>query len=369
MEFKAPKKDLQKVMTSVQGVVERSPARYILLNVRIIAQDDRIHIYASDGKVSLRDSCAGTVIRPGEITVHARNFFDMLKLLNDDEVHFSLEENNWASVTCGRSLYHLPGLPAEEFPEWTPPPEDSGTVRLPGQTLSVLLEKSHFAVSDDETRPVLCGVYAYNEDGEVGFVSTDGHRLAYARSQSLDLPEEFSLIIPRKVTRELRRLLGETDEDVDLTVTETNQFYQIGSTTLSSRNIAGTYPNFKQVVPQDLKLVVRFGREAMIRLLRRVMLIHSSQTQGMVIDVLEGHMRAKADNPEMGDVKDEFDVEYTGDPFTVCYNPRYLLEILQVMETEEVLLKLAEPMGPGILMEGEERDPLLLFILMPMKLK
>lgn len=369
MEFKASKTAFLHAVSQIIGVIERTPARLILLNFKIIVQNGHVTIDGTDGKVFLRDSFEAETIRPGEITITARTLNDVLKVLPEGELHVSTDANNWVELAIERSKYRLPGLPAEEFPDMEPFPDQTPHT-IGGEALSLMLTKTHFAISEDETRPVLCGLYVEHENHETSFVSTDGHRLSYALSKAFDFGDAFNFIIPKKVVRELRRILGEFEGNVEFVITETHQFYRIGSLVMVAKNIAGKYPNFRQVIPKDFTTNVRFKRSAMQGLLRRVMLIQSPQTQGMTLNVVEGIMRATAENPELGDVNDEFEVEYEGKSFTVCYNPRYFIEILSALESEYVSLNLGEVMGPGVILEdSDDNDPRLLYILMPMKLR
>lgn len=375
LAFSAPRDEFIRVVTLALGVIERTPARLILLNFKLVAEKTEVgsglvRILATDGKLYLQDAMPANVTKAGEVTVTAKTLAEMLKALPEGEVEAAADENHWMTLTGGKSRFNLPGLPTDEFPSWEPWPEETATHTITNDAFSLMLAKTSFAISDDETRPVLCGLYLEHQESETNFVSTDGHRLAQASTKNLEFSDDFGLIIPKKASRELRRLLGEVSEDVEMAFTDTHQHYRIGGVTLYARNIAGNFPNYRQVVPQEFNTTVRFKRSDMLGLLKRVMLIQSAQSQGMVLNVVEGIMRATAENPELGDVHDEFEVDYAGEPFTVCYNPRYFTEILNVLETDNVSLNLSDTAGPGVILEDSEgNDPRLLYILMPMKLR
>lgn len=367
MKFNANKHDVLKAVGAVQSVVERTPARLILINLLLKAEDGQVTVGATDNKIFIRDTFPAEVLEPGELSANASDLLNTLKLLPEGTAESWMDEHLNLHLQVGRSKYRYNTLPTDEYPEWPVPPEDAQWFTIAGKDLANYLTRTAFAISEDETRPVLCGALFQHEGGKSSIVATDGHRLALAESTLYQFESNFSMIIPRKVVQQLRRLLGEYDGEVQFCTTSTHQFFRLDTCLVAAKNIAGTFPNFRNVFPREYTHTVTFQSDQIVSLLKRVMYFQSSTIQGMNLSVEPGTMEATAQNAEKGAVEDKMQVEYDGLPFEVCYNPRYFMEIISAAGSETLTLQLHDPLGPGVITIGGENDPELQYIIMPMR--
>ena len=191
--------------------------------------------------------------------------------------------------------------------------------------------------------------------------------LSYIKVPHAEELKELKLIIPKKVVKDLKRLLSDYQDEIRFYQDESYQYYQVGTCSLTAKNIEGDYPNFRQVIPKEFTKEIQFSRQSMESLLRRIMLVLGDQAMGMKLTVSPGKLTGHAESPEMGDVNDEFEVVYEGEAIDLSYNPKYLIDIIHIMETGQIILKLNDGEGPEVLYPIEGND--MHCIIMPMKLK
>jgi DNA polymerase-3 subunit beta len=362
MKFRISKEAFLDGLQKVQHVVSSRTTLPILSNVLIVAKDGRIQFTTTDLDVGITGSVEAQIDKEGATTLPARRLVSIVRELPTSEIEVSVDAKNHASIRSGPAFFKIIGLSEAEFP---PLPDFQGSkeFRIPQLVLRDGLRKTAYAISSDETRYVLNGIYASFRDGKMTLVATDGRRLAMVDSD-LEFPasHETDVIIPTKAVQELQRLLGETGE-VIVKLTANQVSFTIGDSLLASKLIEGNYPNYRQVIPGDALERVIISREALLETVRRVSLLASDKSNSVKLVFSENQIEVTANSPDVGEAQESMDVIYQGKPMQIAFNPEFLQAPLRALETADVYLDLIDEMSPGVLrIEGT-----FLYVLMPMR--
>ncbi len=363
MKFKITKEKILDGLQRVQNVVSTRTTLPILSNALLQAGKDGLSLTTTDLDVGVRCTVEADVAKPGATTLPARRLFSILKEVPAAEIEIEVDERNAASIRCGSSYYKIMGLPEEEFPPF-PKLEGGKTLKLAQATLRDMLRKTAYAVSNDETRYVLNGVYMTFKADKLTVVATDGRRLALIE-QDIELPKgaESELILPTKAVAELQRLL--TDKgDANLSVGENQIIIQLEGTTLVTKLIEGTYPNFRQVIPTETKERVTLERELFLGALHRASIMASEKSQSVKLNFAKNTLTITANTPEVGEAKETMSINYKGKELTIAFNPQYLMDPLRNLDADEIFLELTDELSPGVVKVNAP----FLYVLMPMRL-
>jgi len=370
MEVTVKREDLVRGLYLVQGVVERRTPQPILAHVLIEPTEGGIALVATDMEVGLRAVVPATLKKKAAVTVNARKLYEIARELTADELTLRSATQGWVEVVSGRSRFKVVSLEPRDFPELPFGQAKGGVpIRLATGTLREMIDKTLFAVSSDETRYNLSGVFVEAaEPGVLRFVATDGHRLALIDRSLTDVKLGRGVIMPRKGLVEVRKLLDETAEaEVTLLVGEKD--VQIATPTVAffMRLVEGEFPDYKQVIPGAARVRAQVNRDDFVAALRRTSLLASERSNGVKVTLERGTMELSASNPDLGEASEDLEVAYTGDPLSVGFNGRYLLEVLnQHAAGDTVELGLTDEVGPGVL-KGQQ-DPTYVYVIMPMRL-
>jgi len=362
MKFRISKEAFLDGLQKVQHVVSSRTTLPILSNVLIVAKDGRIQFTTTDLDVGITGSVEAQIDKEGATTLPAKRLVSIVRELPASEVEVSVDSKNHASMRCGPSFFKIIGLGEAEFPP-LPNFQDAKEFRIPQVVLRDGLRKTAYAISSDETRYVLNGIFASFRDGKMTLVATDGRRLAMVDSD-LEFPasHETDVIIPTKAVQELQRLLGETG-DVIVKLTDNQISFAIGDNLLASKLIEGNYPNYRQVIPGDALERVIISREALLDTVKRVSLLASDKSNSVKLVFSENQIEVTANSPDVGEAQEVMDVIYQGKPMQIAFNPEFLQAPLRNLETTDVYLDLIDEMSPGVLrIEGT-----FLYVLMPMR--
>ena len=362
MKFRISKEAFLDGLQKVQHVVSSRTTLPILSNVLIVAKDGRIQFTTTDLDVGITGSVEAQIDKEGATTLPARRLVSIVRELPTSEIEVSVDAKNHASIRSGPAYFKIIGLSDSEFP---PLPDFQGSkeFRIPQVVLRDGLRKTAYAISSDETRYVLNGIFASFHDGKMTLVATDGRRLAMVDSD-LEFPasHETDVIIPTKAVQELQRLLGDSGE-VIVKLTDNQVSFTIGDSLLASKLIEGNYPNYRQVIPGDALERVVISREALLETVRRVSLLASDKSNSVKLVFSENQIEVTANSPDVGEAQESMDVIYQGKPMQIAFNPEFLQAPLRALETTDVYLDLIDEMSPGVLrIEGT-----FLYVLMPMR--
>lgn len=374
MKLVIEKHDLQKGLGRLQAIVEKRNSMPILANVLLRASgkgvDGQLELAATDLEVGIRGSQNADVSKEGAVTVSARKFYDIVRELPNESVQLHATDNNYLEIRCGRSRFSLAGTDAEEYPN-LPEFSPGKLVKLQASVLSQMIERTIYAASVDETRYNLNGVYfeVLADEGKIRMVATDGHRLALVdRTVGSDLSDLASgVIIPRKGLAELKRLVDEEDADeVELGFEGNSGLARKGGVTLVMRLIEGEFPSYRQVIPEYIEKPFTLTSELFIRALRRVSLLSAERSRAIKLDLSEGTLLISSSNPDLGEASEELDFDYAGEPVSVGFNARYLLDALGALGAKEVKLGFRD--GNTAVEIRPIDDPDSIAIVMPMRI-
>jgi len=368
MEFSIDRGEFLQSLAPTQGVVERRNTLPILANVLLEAKKD-LSVAATDLEVHIRRHCIAKVKREGAATVGARKLHELVRELKPGEITIRALENQFLEVVSGRSRVKLVGLPATDFPAFPHgDAKEKATFTLPAETLATMIDRTLFAVSTDETRAHLGGIYLTSNSDALRFVGTDGHRLALVDQAVKEAqPIEKGIILPRKGLAELRRLLDGAEGNVEATVSPNALRVQQGSVELVMRLIDGEFPNYEQVIPKALKSKVVVDKNELLSALRRVSVVASDRARGVKLLIGEGQLTISASSPDFGEASEEIEVAYSGESLSVGFNSRYLTDVLAVLPDEQrVEIGLIDDASPGVI--RAEDDDSYSYVVMPMRL-
>lgn len=363
MKFSVTKEKLLECLQQVQNVVSTRTTLPILSNVLLQANGNEISLTTTDLDVGVRGSFEAEVEKGGATTLPARRLFTIIRELPSNEISFDIDGKNTASIRSGQSFFKILGLPEEEFPP-LPKFDDSKVVTIRQKDLRDGLRKTSYAISTDETRYVLNGVLFSFKDNKLTLVATDGRRLAMLDIE-LEFPRshEADIIVPTKAVTELQRLL--TDEgDVRVSVGSGQIAFDLNNTLLVSKLIEGNYPNYKQVIPAEMKERVTLERETFLNSLRRVSLLASDKSNSIKLNFSKNNIDITANTPEVGEAKESLAVVYKGREFSIAFNPEFLMAPLRNLAEDEIFLDLIDEMSPGVI---KIQSPFL-YVLMPMRI-
>ena len=328
-----------------------------------------LEIVVTDLEICMRNRIASLATEtPGTVTVNARKLYEVIKELPDPSVELRSMENHWVEIRSGRSQFHIAGLPAQDFPT-IPSMEDAVYRTVPERQLRRLLSLVDYAISTDETRYVLNGVFFEpKEGGRVRMVATDGHRLAMV---DRELPGDFKLkagvIIPRKGLFELKRLLDEAPEaEMQLGFAENSALFKKPGLSMVMRLIDGQFPDYQRVIPKESDRQLLINRGRFHDALKRIALLSSDKSNAVKLSLSENLLRITANNPEQEEAEEQVFVEYEGDVLEVGFNVSYLLDVTQVIEADSMSLTMADNNSSALIQDPNNNDSL--YVVMPMRL-
>ena len=357
---------LLKSLGHVQSVVERRNTIPILSNVLLEAREDgSLRLMATDLDLQVDESVPANVAQPGATTVSAHTFFEIVrKLPEGSQVELSAAEGKM-QVVAGRSRFNLSTLPRDDFPVIA---EGDLPTRfeLPAATLRQIIEKTRFAISSEETRYYLMGIFIHVIDDQMRAAATDGHRLArvtVARPEGAEgMPD---VIIPRKAVQELYRLLEELEGTVEISLSPTKIRFGLGSAILTSKLIDGTFPDYNRVIPTANDKLLKLDPKSFSAGVDRVSTIASEKTRAVKMSVDRDKVTLSVTSPENGVATEEIPADYGADGLEIGFNARYLLDILGEIDGDTVEVHLADAAAPTLLRENDKSNAL--YVLMPMR--
>ncbi len=375
MEFKIGVQELARALARSQGIVEKKSTMPILSHVLLEAKKgDQLHLSATDLDIAVSGEHKCEVLKDGALAVSAKHLYDIVKSLPEATVTLKKASNNYLELKSGPSEFRIVGLPAEDFPA-LPKFDKVQFVSVEAKTLLGLVDRTAFAVSSDETRYNLNGVFFEPASGVIRMVATDGHRLSLAEEKlEGDFKLKKGVILPKKGLYELRKLLSEVSDSGeekpcgDLGFVESSAIFRRPGVILVMRLIEGVFPDYRQVIPKAGEKVLTLGRQRFLETLRRVSLLSSDKAHAVKLDLAKGTLTVLSQNPDLGEAKEEVPVEYQGEPLKIGFNARYLIDVLQVLASDDVSLELADDLSPCIVRPAGEGAAQYTAVIMPMRI-
>jgi DNA polymerase-3 subunit beta len=368
MKLAISKEQLIQGLQAVQNIVSTRTTLPVLSNVLLRAEGKRLDLTATDLDVTISSAVEANVEKPGAVTLPAKKLFGIIKELPNPQIELEVDEKNSCRIMAGASYYKINGLAAEEFPP-LPKFAENRKITLPQDKLKSLLRKTSFAISTDESRFVLNGIFLSLKDHKVTLVATDGRRLALAEEE-VDIPSnsQGECIIPSKAINELNRLLG-TKNDVEIKFTDNQAAFSLAgengySTLIISKLIDGNYPNYRQVIPGEAKERITIVREELLQALRRAEIMTSEKSNSVKLNFGKNKLEITANTPEVGEAHESIAINYKGNEMAIAFNPTYMMDPLRNLDNDEVYIELIDELSPGVI---KINGPFL-YVLMPMRM-
>src|SRR5437899_2792452 len=352
MKFTIAKEQMMNGLQAVQNIVGSRTTLPILSNVLLRGADGKLELTATDLDVSISCVVNVDIKKPGAFTVPVKRLFGIVRELTASELEVDVDEKNGCKLTAGASYYKLNGLAAEDFPP-LPNFSEKKKIVLPQEKVKGMLRRTSFAVSTDETRYVLNGIFVSMREHKLTFVSTDGRRLALTEEEvELTLENEAEFIVPTKAINELNRLL-QTNGEVDIKYTENQASFQLkdekgSSVLLITKLVEGNYPNYKQVIPAEASERVGLVREELLQALRRAEIMTSEKSNSVKLAFTKNNLTITANTPEVGEGRESLAVNYKGKDLSIAFNPGYLMDPLKALDNDEVFLELTDELSHGV---------------------
>jgi DNA polymerase-3 subunit beta len=362
---------LMKALGHVQSAVERRNTIPILSNVLLSAERDKLTFSATDLDMEIIDEALAQVDQTGQITAPAHTLYEIVRKLPEGaDVSLSFTgEDPRLTVQAGRSRFNLPVLPAGDFPVMS---SDglSGPIGVDVNELIRLIDKTRFAISTEETRYYLNGLYLHTvvEGGvqKLRAVATDGHRLALAEMIAPDgAAGAPGVIVPRKTVGEARRLLDDAGEQIDLQLSPQKVRFDLNGAALTSKVIDGSFPDYSRVIPRDNNRVMMVDNKLFAKAVDRVATISAEKSRSVRMAIEPGKVVLTVRNMEAGQAVEEIEVDYDGDAFELSFNARYLLDVTDQISAEQAEFRFGGPNDPALVLDPGDAD--VQYVLMPLR--
>jgi DNA polymerase III subunit beta len=371
MKVTTERADLLKSLGHVHRVVERRNTIPILANVLLQASGSQLSLKATDLDLEVVEPVTAEVAAPGATTVPAHMFYEIVRKLPEGAqvVLESLADRASLVIRAGRSRFTLQTLPESDFPDLAAG-EMTHRFSIAAAALKSMVERTQFAISTEETRYYLNGIYLHMPSGGdtpvLRAVATDGHRLAQfdaaAPEGAAGMP---GVIVPRKTVGELQRLIEATDAEIGVDLSQSKIRFTLGQVVLTSKLIDGTFPDYGRVIPLGNDKTLKVDKQDFEAAVDRVSTVSSERGRAVKLSLSGSRLLLSVTNPDSGSATEELEVEYDGDPLDIGFNSRYLLDIAAQVESEQAVFKLADPGSPTLIQaEGASGA---LYVLMPMR--
>jgi DNA polymerase-3 subunit beta len=370
MELKVDRAEFSRIISRIQGIVERKNTMPVLANCLIKADKEGIALMATDLDITLIDRCAAKVKKTGNVSLNARKLHEIFRELEEGEVEFKELEPAKVELKSSHFTCALQGINPEEFPV-LPTADGFQFVELEAGILSEMIAKTIYAAATEEGRFTLNGIFMEKlaEDSLLRFVATDGHRMAAIdrQVQSIkDMKLPTGAILPKKGMIELQRLIGGIDGKVSLGVKENHVAIKLGDTLLFMRLVDGEFPEYKRVIPEKNPVTVTLGRDDFLKSLRRTSVLVDEKARAVKLIFSKGKMVIESSNPSYGIAKGESECEYDGTPLEIGFNDRYLYDILTNISAGKIKMEIKDELSPVLF--TVDADTKYQCVIMPMRI-
>ena len=336
MEFVIKQSVLKDELGFVQGIVEKKSTIPVLSNILIESVgENTIRIVGTDLDVTIRCEAAAEIKKAGAMCIQARKLFDIVRLLDGGDVHFTKEENDWVKLTCGKSNFRLAGVSKDTFPEV--PSFKAAPMKLSAEIFNHFIQNTAFAITNEQSRFTLSGAKFMIDGAAAKMVTTDGHRLAYIEKQLVEnaASETMDALIPKKALMELVKISRDSGGDVSFGEDPNHIYFEVDGRLLITRKLSGNFPNYEMVIPKDNDKTAIFDAEEMKAAIRRVALMADERTRSVRLTIRSGEIEIGAQSSEEGEANEKVSADYSGEEVQVGFNSQYLQEFLNVVSVKE----------------------------------
>jgi DNA polymerase-3 subunit beta len=369
MELEINKENLMKIISRVQNIIERKSTMPILSTVLLNGQSDMVSIFATDLEIGFKQTCPANIIKEGSVTVPARKLFEILRESNNDKIFLQEKENNWIFISDGSAKYNLASFPADEYPELIEPTDLEG-INIPGPVISEMINKTIYAVTAEDAGYKLSGIFTEVLRDEKGkflrMVATDGHRMSLI-DKYFDGMDDFELssgiMIPKKAMNEISKIGAESDT-IFFAFKDKYCVIKKDSLILSVRLLETKFPDYKMVIPKELPIIINLSKYLLLEAMRKMLILSNERYRAVKMSIGEKNIELVSMNPDLGNVQENIPVDYDGQKIEVGFNPKYFVDALQSMESENITLGFKDKSKPCVL-KGEA-DIGFLGLMMPM---
>ncbi len=367
MNIDIEKKDLLNLIGKTQNIVEKRNTMPVLVNILLEAEQKKIKVFATDLEVSLTDEVDVKINQPGKVAVSARNLFEIVKRLSDGPINLIKKENNWLQIKQGKYLSKIVGVSSEDYPVF-PAYSPQSFNKIGSEIFLEMIDKTIFSVSSDETRYHLNGVFFEVSSEGLRMVATDGHRMSLINKKidKFNSPVQQGVIIPRKGLHEIKKILEPLQTEVEIAIEGSQFILKANSTILMIRLIEGKYPNYQQFIPTKLPLKISLPRQSFLQSLERVALLANQKSKAVQFSFSSGKVEISSSNPELGDAKEEVEIDYKGQDIKIGFNARYITDVLMSIKQDIIDIELNDHLSPGLLRPHE--DAQYTCVIMPMRI-
>jgi DNA polymerase-3 subunit beta len=325
-----------------------------------------VTLYATNLDIGFRGSLAAQVDGNGKVTVQAKKLHDIVRELPSEEITVRSDDDGRLRVICGKSKFNLATIDADEYPAF-PAFDESAMIALDTAMVREMISKTSYAISQDETRMTLHGAYLEISPARARMVATDGHRLAFVeREGAFNVKDTVKSIIARKAVAELTKLLGEGDEPLMFAQQENHVMFKKGGQSMVVRLIEGAFPNYEQVIPKTSLREAVIPSDSFLKGLKRVAVLAEEKSHMVRLLFSKGKLELSSEGGELGEGRDEMEVEFNGENLEIGMNAHYIIELLGAMGSEKITLKMQDQLSPALAASPSDKG--LLAIIMPMRL-
>jgi DNA polymerase-3 subunit beta len=367
MKFSIQRDQLLTALQKISSVIEKKHTMEILGNILFDTRNDKLTLSGTDLEAGIQASLDATIETPGKLTLSTKHILDITKELPNQAMHFNLKPNHWVEIVCSKARFNLVSLSADGYPT-LPLFDEKNYTYANSDRLSEMISKTEFAVSTDATRYHLNGVYLEMlPSSMIRMTATDGHRLSYIDHEVFAKPIELKrgVVIPSKGLTELHKMIQGT-KNIGIAFEKGYLYAKSDQSYLFVRLIEADYPDYRQVIPQNLDKSIRLRREDLLGALKRVSLMAHEKSKGVKLGIQDGVLTVASSNPEMGEARDEINLDYHGEAFEIGFNAKYIMDCLEVMKDDEIEFQFKDKTKPGLIQSASSKNHC--YVIMPMRI-
>jgi DNA polymerase III subunit beta len=370
MEFSISRNALQKELGFVQGIVEKKNTIPVLSNLLIESiGENTVRLTGTDLDTTIRCDVEANISQPGSICIQARKLFEIARFLPDAQVSFRKDQNDWASVKCERSVFRIAGVPKDNFPEV--PTFKSVQIKLPSGIFKTFIERTIFAITQEESRYTLSGAKFQLSETGARMVTTDGHRLAFIERKNIgeNIPKGgLDVLIPRKTLAELNKLTSSDEGDIKFGADENHVYFEVGSRLLISRLLSGQFPNYEMVMPKENNQVLEVNGTQLSQMIRRVAVMADDRSRAIRLQLGPGRLELSSQSAEEGEASESLMAEYEGSEIQIGFNAQYLQDFLNVTGDSSIKLEFKDGNTQAQMRPASESEYDYRYVIMPMRI-